>query len=192
MLSGDSGMNLAVFSALSACLGVSGSTANEVIQKAYAEPENPIRAPRNRRVVYYYLETGEASRDTVQTHQPSVSYKNRNAASVPSASAERTVSIHSFLGYRLHVICYGDSCEYDAHRIRSMLYLDGAGKPRAILRAAGIFPVPGPAEPVLLREEENSLWRKRADLTISFRVTDEISASQPAVTVKPNIMIHSQ
>lgn len=75
-----------------------------------------------------------------------------------------------------------------------MLYLDGAGFPRRILRAAGIFPVPDPPQPSLLHEEEGSLWRKRADLSISLRVKDEQRAqsrgsirSTPAVVFRKSL-----
>ena len=56
----------------------------------------------------------------------------------------------------------GFTCSY-AHKIRSFLYLDGAGLPRQILRKAGIYPVPDPPVPHLLYEPEGSLWRRRAD-----------------------------
>ena len=52
--------------------------------------------------------------------------------------------------------------------------------------------MPRPPQPVILHEEEASLWRKRADLTISLRVTDTLLrtdrryriTSPPAVTLK--------
>ena len=76
-------------------------------------------------------------------------------------------------------------------RIRSMLYLDGAGFPRKILRDAGIFPVPDPPQPALLHEEEGSLWRKRADLTIRLRVRDEQRGqSQGSITTAPAVILH--
>ncbi len=191
MISSDSAMNLAVFSALSACLNVSGTAADRLIQKAYADPENPGRPPRERDVVYYWLDQDDSSGDGSQAQLPAVTYSREGRSVEPAASYDRPVSIRSFLGYRLHVICYGDRSEEYAHRIRSMLYLDGAGKPRAILRSAGIYPIPNPPEPLLLREEANSLWRKRADLTVSLRVTDELSASQFAVTSVPTVLIRN-
>ena len=213
MISSDSAMNQMVFSALSACLSVSGTAADRLIQKAYADPENPGSPPRERDVVYYWLDQDDSSGDGLQAQLPAVTYsrggqtaaQNRETALISDESAfetysprsassdsVRALSIRSFLAYRLHVICYGDRSEEYAHRIRSMLYLDEAGKPRAILRAAGIYPIPNPPEPLLLHEEANSLWRKRADLTISLRVTDELSASQPAVTVKPETILYAK
>ena len=71
-----------------------------------------------------------------------------------------------------------------------MLYLDGSGFPRQILRNAGIFPVPDPPQLALLHEEEGSLWRKRADLTIQLRVRDEQTAqSRNAITTAPAVIL---
>jgi hypothetical protein len=71
-----------------------------------------------------------------------------------------------------------------------MLYLDGRGFPRQILRNAGIFPVPDPPQPSLLHEEEGSLWRKRADLTIQLRVRDELTAqARNSISTAPAVII---
>ena len=72
-----------------------------------------------------------------------------------------------------------------------MLFLDGAGFPRRILRDAGIYPVPDPPQPSLLHEEEGSLWRKRADLTVSLRVRDEVSGqTRGTIAVPPAVVLH--
>ena len=92
--------------------------------------------------------------------------------------------------YNLVIVCYGPACEEYARRIRHMLYLDGSGFPRRILRNAGIFPVPDPPQPSLLHEEEGSLWRKRADLTIQLRVRDEqMAQSRNAITTAPAVIL---
>ena len=73
-----------------------------------------------------------------------------------------------------------------------MLYLDGRGFPRQILRNAGIFPVPDPPQPSLLHEEEGSLWRKRADLTIQLRVRDEQRAqARSVISLPPAVVLHT-
>ena len=74
----------------------------------------------------------------------------------------------------------------------AFLYLDGAGLPRQILRKAGIYPVPDPPAPQLLYEPEGSLWRRRADLTISLRIRDDLvySVSRGAITSPPAVIIH--
>ena len=71
-----------------------------------------------------------------------------------------------------------------------MLYLDGAGFPRRILRSAGIFPVPDPPQPSILHEEEGSLWRKRADLMVSLRVREEQrGTARGSITTAPAVVI---
>ena len=57
---------------------------------------------------------------------------------------------------------------------------------------AGIWPVPDPPEPQLLHEPEGSLWRQRADLTVSLRAEEKEThparrgavASAPAVVIR--------
>ena len=72
-----------------------------------------------------------------------------------------------------------------------MLYLDGPGFPRQILRAAGIYPIPDPPQPQLLHEEEGSLWRKRADLTIELRVREELQGqARSSINTVPAVIIH--
>ena len=88
-------------------------------------------------------------------------------------AGRNTTVVYTTLKYQLIIVCYGPACEEYALRIRSVLYLDGSGFPRRILRSAGIFPVPDPPQPSVLYEEEGSLWRKRADLTVSLRVLEE-------------------
>ena len=83
------------------------------------------------------------------------------------------------------------ACEEYALRIRHMLYLDGAGFPRRILREAGIYPVPDPPQPSLLHEEEGSLWRKRADLTVSLRVREEQRGqARGSIHSAPAVILH--
>ena len=88
-------------------------------------------------------------------------------------AGRNTPVVYTTLKHQLIIVCYGPACEEYALRIRHMLYLDGNGFPRRILRDAGIYPVPDPPQPSLLHEEEGSLWRKRADLTVSLRVREE-------------------
>ena len=175
MISESAAMNAAVYEALCACFGLSpeSAAASALIQPAYSEPENAPRPPRERNVVYYWLEREDAPNDLAQMQ-------------VQEAGQVR---ILSFLAYRLQIVCYGSRAEEHAHRIRTMMYLDGAGKPRGILRAAGIYPIPRPAQPAILREPEGSLWRRRADLTISLRVKDSLTATQATINNPPEIEI---
>ena len=165
MISESSALHSAVFDALCACLELSSSStdASALIRRAYQEPEPAPQPPRSQSVIYYDLQSDS---------DPVMSYQTPTNENPASSSAIPTVS--SFLSYRLLVVCYGPRAEEYAHRIRSFLYLDGRGYPRRILRAAGIYPVPRPPQPVILHEEEGSLWRRRADLTISLRVKDTL------------------
>ena len=105
-------------------------------------------------------------------------------------AGRHTPVVYTTLKYQLIIVCYGPACEAYASRIRSMLFLDGSGFPRRILRSAGIFPVPDPPQPVLLHEEEGSLWRRRADLTVSLRVREEQrGTARQSITTAPAVVI---
>ena len=171
-----------IYPALCACFGMnpSSAAASVLIREAYLEPENAPRPPRNRNVIYWTLLRDPAS-DPVST-----------ATCTEAAGAGRnTPVVYTTLKYRLIIVCYGPASEAYAHRIRHMLYLDGRGFPRQILRAAGIFPIPDPPQPQLLHEEEGSLWRKRADLTIELRVREEQTGpTRSSINTAPAVIIH--
>lgn len=174
-------MNDVIFNALCACLGLSPSSeqALSMIRQAYTEPENAPRPARTADVIYWSLSPEEA--------EDPASY-NETAA----ASGSHKPTVHRYLAYQLLVVCYGPGCEANARKIRSFLYLDGAGLPRQILRRAGIYPVPDPPAPQLLYEPEGSLWRRRADLTVSLRISETLvySASRNAISSPPAVVIH--
>ena len=172
MNSESSAFHTAIFDALCACFDLTPDSraALSLIHEAYAEPENVPRPPRNRNVIYWTV-LQDYSADPVPVAHGA---EDGNGGShIPVA---RTT-----LKYQLVIVCYGPACEENALRIRSMLYLDGSGFPRKILRDAGIFPIPDPPQPSLLHEEEGSLWRKRADLMVSLRVADEKQAQRRGV-----------
>ena len=174
MISVSSAFHTAIFDALRACLNLSEPEALSLIHEAYAEPENVPRPPRNRNVIYWTV-LRDLFADPVSTE-----YRDEPSAPLVSTT----------LKYQLIIVCYGPDCETHARRIRSMLYLDGHGFPRQILRAAGIFPVPDPPQPSLLHEEEGSLWRRRADLTVRLRVRDEQTAqTRGSITTAPPVII---
>ena len=191
----------AVFDALCACLNLdkTSAAAAALIHEAYAELENVPRPPRNRNVIYWTMMQDPGS-DPVSTayiaEQGDGSARSANAEpqdrprrSAPSGT--HIPVICTTLKFQLIIVCYGPASEEYAHRIRSMLYLDGAGFPRRILRDAGIYPIPDPPQPTILHEEEGSLWRRRADLTISLRVRDEQRArARGSISTAPAVMIH--
>ena len=174
-------MHETIHNALCACLGLSPSSdqALALIRQAYTEPENSPQPARTADVIYWSLSPEQGS--------DPASY---NETAVSSGSHKPTV--HRYLPYQLLIVCYGPGCEAYVHKIRSFLYLDGAGLPRQILRKSGIYPVPDPPAPMLLYEPEGSLWRKRADLTISLRIKDTLvySTSRNAITAEPAVIIH--
>ena len=179
MISEASSFHTAIFDALCACLGLSAAEGIKLIHEAYAEPENVPRTGRNRNVIYWSV-----------LQEPGQSVPAAYNAEAGS-SGTHTPVVYATLKYQLVIVCYGPACETYASRIRSMLFLDGAGFPRRILRDAGIFPVPDPPQPSILYEEEGSLWRKRADLVISLRVRDEQRGQvRGSVAVAPAVILH--
>lgn len=175
-------VQIALFDALCACAGVNNLSreAAALIREAYAEPENAPRPPVNRNVIYWTLLQDPASDPVSTAYVPQEAGTGRN-----------TALVYTTLKYRLIIVCYGPASEEYALRIRSMLYQDGSGFPRRILREAGIYPVPDPPQPSLLYEEEGSLWRKRADLTVSLRVQYEVQTRErSSITVPPAVFVH--
>ena len=175
-------MNTTIHNALAACLGLSPSSAQalSLIRQAYTEPENSPQPARSADVIYWSM-----------SPEPGADPASYNETAAASGSHKPTV--HRYLSYQLLVVCYGPGCEANAQKIRSFLYLDGAGLPRQILRKAGIYPVPDPLSPQLLYEPEGSLWRRRADVVISLRVREEMvySGIRNAITAPPEVKIHS-
>ena len=179
MLSENTSFHTAIFDALCACLNLSAEEGIRLIHEAYAEPENTPRPPRNRNVIYWTVLQDPAPDPAATTY------------GTEGGAGRNTTVVYTTLKYQLIIVCYGPACEEYAHRIRHMLYLDGYGFPRRILRDAGIYPIPDPPQPSLLHEEEGSLWRKRADLTISLRVRDEQrSQARNSITTVSAVVLH--
>ena len=141
MNSENPAFHTAIFDALCACLNLSKTSAEALalIHEAYAEPENVPRPPRNRNVIYWTALQDPAS-DPVSTEY------NAEAGS----GSSHTPTVYTTLKYQLIIVCYGPAAEEYANRIRLMLYLDGSGFPRQILREAGIYPIPDPPPPSIL------------------------------------------
>ena len=165
MIFSDSAFNTAIFRTLCACLELSPSSAeaSALIRPFPNDPESPPPPPRLTNVIYYDVRPESA---------PDAGYQTFSSEDPAVSSAKPAVS--SFLPYRLTLVCYGPDCERNAHAVRSFLYLDGSGYPRSILRKAGIYPVPRPPMPILIDEEEGNLLRRRADVTVSLRVSDTL------------------
>ena len=146
-----------IFDVLCACLGLlpDSAEAAELLIPAYQEPEPNPRPPRSRDVIYYDLTPEDLPSERTQTF---------------SLSASGLPETTSFEPFRLTAICYGPHAEENARLIRAFFMLDGSGMPRSLLRQSGIYPLPDPPLPTVGYEEENSLWRKRADLSFPLRI----------------------
>ena len=174
-----SAFHTAIFDAICASVNLTEEEGINLIHEAYAEPENVPRPPRNRNVIYWTV-----------LQDPSPDPVSAVYSAAAAAPGTHIPTVCTTLKYQLVIVCYGPDCEEYARRIRHMFYLDGRFFPRQILRNAGIFPVPDPPQPQLLHEEEGSLWRKRADLTIRLRVRDEQTAQvRNAITTAPAVLI---
>ena len=174
-------MTETIFKALCACLNLSPSSSEalSLIRQAYTEPENAPQPARTADVIYWSL--------SPETGEDPASYNETGAS-----GGSHKPTVHRYLPYQLLVVCYGPGCEANARMIRAFLYIDGVNLPRGILRKAGIYPVPDPTAPQVLYEPEGSLWRRRADLTISLRIRDTLvySAGRSAITSAPAVVLH--
>ncbi len=200
MIAENTEFHTAIFDALCACMGLSAADGIKLIHEAYAEPENTPRPARNKNVIYWTVLQDPVA-DPVSTtwnaegQAGTVLLRSTNVESgrtVPNGplSGTHIPVVTTTLKYQLIIVCYGPACEAYASRIRHMLFLDGRGFPRQILRATGIFPIPDPPQPQLLHEEEGSLWRKRADLTIELRVREEQTGpTRSSINTAPAVII---
>ena len=177
-------MNEAVFQALCACFGLMPSSrqASILIREAYQEPENAPRPPRNTDVIYYSVAPDPATAEAPPGY-----------SSEDPADGSHAVTVSRFSAWTLQVICYGPHAPANARKIRTFLYVDGPGFPKSILRKAGLYLVPDPPEPMLLHEPEGSLWRERADLTVSLRAEEKEThpMRRGAITVSPVVIINN-
>ena len=176
----NDGIVTAVRSALCSCFGLAPDSpvVLSLIREAYTEPENTPRPARTVDVIYWSL--------APDTGQDPPAYGETDAG-----EGNHRPAVTRALAYRLTVVCYGPAAEAHAQRIRALLYVDGRDFPREILRRAGIFPIPDPPPVEKLYEPEGSLWRRRADLTVSLRIVDTVLAAQTrsAIRTVPAVMI---
>ena len=172
-----------LFQAICACLEVSpsASASSVLIRRAWQDPEPAPEPPRNRNVIYY---------DLLPETAPDAGYATYTHENLQAASAFPAVS--SWLPYKLVVVCYGPDCARNAEKIRSFLYLDGNGYPRSILRKSGMYPVPRPPMPVLIREETGAQFRLRSDLEIRMRIRETLIRSNRrfAISQPPAVILN--
>lgn len=162
-----------IFGVLCQCFGLTPNSAeaNYRFRPAYQEDTTLPQPPRNKDVCYYSL-----SPESAQDPQPLTVFRKNSLKDV----WQRVVPVS------LHLYFYGPHADDDALLTRTMLYTDSI---RAALRTAGIIPIPSPPAPVSLPEIEGTLWRQRADLTISLRILQQSETSATSITVPPELLI---
>ena len=177
-------MTETIYSVLCACFGLTPSSrqASILIREAYQESENAPRPPRNTDVIYYSVVPDAFAQEVPPVYDVE-----------DPGGGSHAVTVSRFSAWTLQVICYGPHALVNARKIRAFLFVDGPGFPRRILREAGLYPVPDPPEPMLLHEPEGSLWRQRADLTVSLRVEEILihSERRGAVADVPAVIINT-
>ena len=132
--------------------------------------------------------TASAPSSSSSSPSSSAPSSSSSAPETLAPSSALPLRVRSFLAYQLLLVCYGPEAESHAHRLRTWFFLDGPGHPLSLLRRSGIYPVPDPPQPILIHEPEGSLWRSRADLTISLRVSDELTRDIPVIAGPPEII----
>ena len=207
-----------IYHALCACFGLppSSTEASILIREAYQDPENAPRPPRSADVIYYSVSPDPSAPEPPPSYAASISASSIGATphrgdrlfrmTSPSTNhpplavvegsptrASHIPAVSSFSAWTLQIVCYGPAALSNARKIRAFLFLDGAGYPRSILRKAGLYPIPNPPEPLLLHEPEGSLWRLRADLTVSPRAeeTQNHPTRRNAITSAPAVRVVS-
>lgn len=181
MTPGQNALYPVLFQALRAALGLTEEEGNRYLFRAWAEVP-AVEPGRDVNVCYFHLRTDPIPMPPQEEHV-----------------LDSIAQITSFIPAQLILIFYGPDCEAWAHRCHACLFLDGEGMPRKILRAAGIYPIPNPQPPAIVFEEQGATFRKRADLTISLRLRDELPygsalIAEPiqinTVTDPPQVRIH--
>ena len=172
----------AVYQALQSSLGLTDAEANVHLFRGYSD-NPPVEPTPSQNVCYYHLQS-----DSQASMLQETKIKNN------------TPQNFSVIPCKLLFVFYGPDCEAWAHRAVTFLFLDGTGKPRQILRNAGLYLVPVIDPPSVLYEEEGKIRRKRADLTIYARLlnnTDYASVlapnvpiSVPTVSETPDVSVH--
>ena len=163
MIAEETPVTRALFRAIAVSLGLdpASSYANACILRSYADPPPP-ELDRHTFLCFFDL-SPDASAPLYTEH----------------TVQEGVHAVYLYIPYLLNLVFYGRTAESGALLVRSHFFLDGIGKPRAILRDAGIYPVPPAGPPSIVYEEQDSLFRKRADLVIPLRLLDN-SDDSPA------------
>lgn len=163
----------AIFTTLCACFSLSPDSPEAAyrFRPAYPSNETLPQPPRNKDVCYYAL-FPESAPDP----QPLTVSRDDPLKDI----------WHRVIPISLHFYFYGPHADADALQTRTMLFTDSI---RALLRTAGIIPIPSPPVPISLPEIEGTLWRHRADLALSLRILQQIETPATSITVPPELLI---
>ena len=123
-----------------------------LIRRAYTNPAPPP-PPESRNALYYHLQP-EAGTPWMEE----------------AMDSSGVLQLFRFSRWRLNLVFYGPDAEALASHVHHLIFLDGYGNPRAILRAAGIYPIPRSWGPSLVWEEREKQHRMRTDLSIPLSV----------------------
>ena len=150
--------NELIYHVLCTCLNLDPESdeAAGLIIPAYQEPEVATRPSRERNVIYFSCD-------------PVPGADLYDSMDVVAGNDGKRPRVTTLMTYRLLVVCYGPDALENALAIRAFLFLDGNGLPKSMLRKAGFYPVLEPGPPVVGREPEGMLWRKRADVAVVLR-----------------------
>ena len=164
----------AVYTALCACFSLSPSSPEAAYRFRPAYPPNTTlpQPPRDKDVCYISLTPDSGSDPQYIT--------------VLRADPDRDTWLRAIpLSLRLYF--YGPHAIDDALTTRTLLFTDPI---RALLRQSGIIPIPSPFPPTTYPEVEGTLWRSRADLTLSLRILQQSETPATSVTVPPDLFIN--
>ena len=145
-----------------------------MLRRAYTNPSPP--PPEDRDVVYYFLMPG---RQAPQTEQ--------------GWGQGGRPEWFRFSEWLLQMVFYGPGAGDLAWRVHRRMMLDGRGNPRQLMRAGGLYPLPGSPGPALVWEEWQKQHRPRADLTLYLWAAQHPAEEAGAGSVRqpPEVNIHS-
>ncbi len=176
----ESQIHLAIFRALAVSLNLDPDSpeASQTIHRSWSSRQPPQASPDETLVFYDFSPDPEARMYTERT------------------LTNCMTDVYRFIPCTLTAIFYGEASLFNAYMARENLFTDGPGRPRSILRKAGIYLIPASHSPNPLFEVEDGLFRKRMDLEISAYMlvnsdTPEAGALKlPIVSAPPEIVTH--
>ncbi len=182
MLGDEETVNRAVFQAIAISLDLfpKSNDALRMIIRSWGEHQPP-QDNREANLVFYDLAPDETA--GMYTERTVIDHFN---------------AVYRFMPFQLSLVIYGPRSLSFALRVRDNMYVDGNSKPLGILRRAGIYPQPARHPPSVTYEDEDGLYRKRADLILPVWILDNSdkkeSGALEAVPISdvPEVVMHRQ